>query len=212
VSKYPRRLESDADLIRFYDAVYRDTENHEKLDPYGSHDNRDHLFIDYIQKKLPQGGKILDASCGDGHLAKSLMERGYEVEVSEVSPWIIDRLHQTFPVVHDLTYAQLSRLPSRHYDAVCSNDVLEHLVDEEAAIEAIHELTRISNNLVLISVGIGPGSRRYLRQLGVKGIETFHLVRSTPEWWREKIAEVIEIDDQVQVDWERAEFIFGKRL
>jgi len=201
---------SQEDLINVYDHIYSkgDVLHPDKgkgpLGAYASHDNRDGFFINWITKNFEKGSRILDASCGRGHLAISLHERGYKVEATEVSKWLMknDLGNLPFPV-HLLRYDQLDRLPSNSFDVVCSNDVLEHMIDKDAALAAVDHLIRLSRSALCLSIGMSRSMNKYTAALGIdkkcriirrfegkmKRHHGFNMHTFTPgaQWWKNQL-------------------------
>lgn len=181
-------------LVRLYDRIYRASHTgglrhptKGRLGRYGEGTGRDEVFAKYISSKLsaPKMCRVLDASCGRGDLAARLMKCGFDVEVSEVSPWLVRNVLEKrgFSKVHLLTYEQLDRLPERSFDCVVSNDVLEHLADERRAEEAVASLARLSRQLLCVSVGMGRAPN-IPEAMGL-GIRSLHCVVKPAEWWLE---------------------------
>jgi 2-polyprenyl-3-methyl-5-hydroxy-6-metoxy-1,4-benzoquinol methylase len=205
----PKSIESDEDLVALYNIIYG---TKTPLRPYGTQGNRNRRFLQYIEQNLKPGARILDASCGKGHLAARLVKRNYEVELSEITPRVVRYLRKRFPaaITHQLTYAQLSTLPSKSFDAICSNDVLEHLLDEDAALAAIEEFARLSRGHVLISVGLGAIVNKYLLASGITHIKSLHRVVRPPEWWKEVMGKYVEVNEEHFFYGPRTVFIFGR--
>jgi len=198
-------MPNQEDLIKVYDYIYSQggVRNPDKkatiMAPYGSHASRDKMFIDWISQNVKMGARILDASCGRGHLALSLHKLGYEVEATEVSQWLIDNELKQLPFpTHLLRYDQLYQLPEKSFDVVCSNDVLEHLISKEVVRGAVDNLFRLSRSAVCISIGRGVFADRYPRSLAIsndceiigKGklkrrvAFNLHTFRASRTWWK----------------------------
>lgn len=128
----------------------------------------------------------MDASCGRGHLSRSLKSIGYEVEATEISQWLID--HELTDLnVSNLPYDQLDLLPSNSYDAVITNDVLEHLLDKRDVLFAISNLINLSKEFVLISVGTKRRtSEKYPVALGMD-IGSLHTFVPGMKWWKSEL-------------------------
>jgi SAM-dependent methyltransferase len=197
------------DLVKAYDYMFQKGEivhpiTGKSLGKYALRGSRDHFFISWIQKYYPKGSRILDASCGRGHLALSLHKLGYSVEATEVSPWLVENELSKLPFpVHLLRYDQLDQLPAKSFDCVCSNDVLEHMIDQQAACLGLRRLIRLSKTGLCICVGT---SRTQYKHSLALGIDTSCRIRSeaksklcrraalqlhtfTPgfDWWKKKL-------------------------
>lgn len=218
------------DLVKAYNYIYKagNVKNPEKpgrmMGPYGSHANRDSRFIRWIKENIPKGSRILDASCGRGHLAYSLHKLGYRVEATEISGWLIKHELSKLPFpVHLLRYDQFDQISAKSFDCVCSNDVLEHLLSKEAALDAIDQLFRISRKAVCICVGTGEYAVKYPRSLAInkfceitdkKRLKpslalNLHTCRASSKWWRGVVMERFSREDQVVRVKHRSVFMFG---
>ena len=201
---------SQEDLIKVYDHIYSkgDVMHPDKskglLGKYASHDCRDGYFLDWITRYYPKGARVLDASCGRGHLALALHKKGYEVEATEVSQWLLENDLKDMPFpVHLLRYDQLGRLPGRSFDVVCSNDVLEHMIDRDAALNALTNLFRLSKSAICLSIGMSRSMNKYTAALGIdrqcnikehlegkmKRMHGLNMHTFTPglQWWKNKV-------------------------
>ena len=201
------------DLVRVYDYIYQNpgvSGPKGPLGDYGSHDNRDPQFQAWISENVPKGSSVLDASCGRAHLALWLRVNGYTVTCTEVSQWLVEKLRTEHDLdVTCLTYDRLLELGEESVDCVCSQDVLEHMLDEERALEAIANLCAVSRRYVCVSVGLKSNVRNYTTALQIPGKPgvpvnpnrkrdpralDLHLVVKPGEWWHDALAEHLEID------------------
>lgn len=181
---------------KIYELVYqhdtlRDPLRKTALGSYGSQDNRDQNFIEWIQKEFHTDSKIFDASCGRGHLALRLRELGYQVEASEFCKWIIENelIKYNIPI-YNLSYEELDKLPQKQYDCVCSNDVMEHL--EFSSVEkSIENLCRLSKRGICFTISCGHGATKYPTAIYLKDREQYrflnhldlHQCVRSPNWW-----------------------------
>jgi 2-polyprenyl-3-methyl-5-hydroxy-6-metoxy-1,4-benzoquinol methylase len=187
-------------LVKIYDQIYKAGQVKHRtkgfLGPYGSHSNRDWFFIDNIAANLPPGSSILDASCGRGHLARSLKERGYDVSVTEISQWLIDTDLRDLNA-SCLTYDQLSEMEDDLFDCVCSNDVLEHLPGEDAVLRGLEHLVRLSRRYLCVSIGIKKNAHKYPTALRMeRKIADLHLFVPGRKRWREILDRFIEAGEE----------------
>jgi 2-polyprenyl-3-methyl-5-hydroxy-6-metoxy-1,4-benzoquinol methylase len=184
------------ELRSLYEKIYIKSERTRKgWVRYGSDTDRDHMFLNFIQKNLPPSPpiRILDASCGRGHLTRSLQELGYTVEATEISSWVIENCLKDLKV-HRLTYDELDRLEEKSFDAVISNDVLEHLPDKNFVLRSLDNLKRLSRKYLLISVGL-KRHLTYTEMLGMSGVN-LHLFTPGLDWWTKKMAELMTVEKQ----------------
>lgn len=112
----------------------------------------------------PEGtGTLLDIGCGEGWFGKAAQDRrGIEAWGIDFDRDSIDTastlLHRAFcGDVHET----LTQLPDGYFDAICFNDLLEHLVDPYSLIESVK--TKLSTDGVVIA---SIPNLRYFRVLG----------------------------------------------
>ena len=197
---------SNEQLVQLYDYIYSNPDNlfhpHKgKLKPYGSHDDRDRTHLFMISKMIgarvryrPGKGtvlkgcdlsmiSVLDASCGRGHLLRTLLTMGFNAHGTEVSDYLLDNDLKYLPVAK-ATYDDInSVVQPESFDIVVTNDVLEHLLDEEMVSRAMSNLCDISKKWVSISVGLkGTAARKYPKALGLN-VERLHLFCKSKKWW-----------------------------
>lgn len=189
--------ESTEDLIQLYDYVYQESVegvNHPsrgKLGPYGSHDNRDRSHIWMMeQMREEERGKdyseysVLDASCGRGHLLEALTEMGYKAEGTEVSDFLMENDLKGLPV-KKATYDNIVEVCGENsFDIVITNDVMEHLVDEDMVKRALKNLCKVSKKWLCLTIGIGENrfAKKYPAALDLN-MRGLHMFRREREWW-----------------------------
>lgn len=182
------------------------------MHPYGTHTDRDALFLDFLARRLPVRGeprRALDASAGRGHLAYALAGLGHVVEATEYVPSALEALRvPPLAAKHLLAYGELGGLPAKSFDAVISNDVLEHLPAEEAK-PALKALAVLSRRFLLVSVGLGHGAKKYPEALGLGKVD-LHLHCPGVAWWRKAYGEVARAEEIRQS--RRTLWIFGEVL
>ena len=189
------------ELRNIYNKIYKSVNaRHPQrglLKPYGSDGLRDGVFINYlIEHFLPRNTTVLDASCGRAHLLRTLLNLGFIAEGTEISSYLVNNELKDLPV-HLAAYDELDSL-GKKYDVVISNDVLEHMPDEESVFEAMKSLCDISNKHVLICVCTNRGARNWPTALNLK-IQDLHLVNRSAEWWKKVIDRYIKVDDDFEV-------------
>ena len=84
-------------------------------------------MIHPLTRRLKPGDRILEVGCGSGQLAVYLQDRGFEVEVTDVSREILDEILMKNDIkgyCGDLQHIEFS---GKLYQAVIFNNVLEHL-------------------------------------------------------------------------------------
>lgn len=188
--------ETTDDLRHLYDKIYRAGSNvvHRvkgRLGKYGTHTNRDGMFLDAIARFLPPNSQtVLDASCGRGHLLRELIRLGYDARGTEIVEWLLGEDLKGFPV-DILAYDELRKLGENRFDAVISNDVIEHMVDEDAARVGVTNLCYVSRKYVLISFGRG-ASRKYPVAMKLD-VDRLHFVVEEVDWWLDLFKEHMKV-------------------
>jgi SAM-dependent methyltransferase len=109
------------------------------------------VLADLIRRRVKPlaNSRILEIGCGTGHNLPMLREFGSvdALEVDETAREIAqNRLGKE---VFSAPLPELAGIPERHYDVVAAFDVVEHIPDDDAAIEAIARLLKSSGRLVV---------------------------------------------------------------
>lgn len=101
------------------------------------------MFDSWLEQ-LPLGAHILDAGCGHGDpVIGRLLEKGYRVTGTDLSPKMLERARQSFPGV-DLVNQMVSEVRwEAQFDAVCSFSSLLYL----DPIDLSHSLYRLYHAL-----------------------------------------------------------------
>ena len=173
---------------------------------YGAWGRRDTQFVEYIRDNVPKGSTILDASCGRGFLLRWLIADGYKAEGTEIADWLMNPGGDLYGMpVKELHYKDLGTIESEKYNVVVTNDVLEHLDNEDEIWDAMRELVRISKKWLLVSTG-GTKAAGCPFRIELK-ISNLHYVIKPYEWWKELYEKYCVLN----VEFERAgsHFFFG---
>jgi len=110
--------------------------------------------LHYLEKYLPERGRILDAGGGPGRYTVELAKRGYEVVLLDITPanlefarrkikraGVQDRARE----VVEGSIVDLSRFADNAFDAVaCLGGPLSHVLEEGKREKAIRELIRVA--------------------------------------------------------------------
>jgi 2-polyprenyl-3-methyl-5-hydroxy-6-metoxy-1,4-benzoquinol methylase len=185
-----RRPQNNADLRKLYDHLYSSPTSGKWR--YGEEKDRERepWFFQKVLALAPKGSRVLDASCGRGHLARDLAVAGYEVEVTEHSSVLVENDLRDLKA-HLLSYDELDQLPARSFDVVISNDVLEHLPDEAHVRRALVNLERLSRNLVILTAARNRSTKWSEELLGMKF--DLHLFHEGEEWWKHRCSGLFEV-------------------
>jgi SAM-dependent methyltransferase len=203
-----KQPKTTADCRELYDHIYRSKTSDMPGGPYGSHTNRDIWFVKYVLDHVPKGAKVLDASCGRGHLARKLKAEGYKVEGTEISRWLIDNELRDFPV-RNLAYSEFDQIGDDSFDVVLSNDVLEHLPGKEAVEEAVRHLVRISRGHLAVCVSVGANPSPYARKLGFPSLDLHSFVPKRT-WWDQTFGSAMEVVERVDIARSKNLFYAGR--
>lgn len=112
----------------------------------------------YLMKPLremlgPPNGPILDLGCGNGAVARELLQTGYDVYGVDASETGIFQARTEWPdrfFVHDLSRGVLPpELRGIPFRSVISTEVIEHLYDPRALIRTAHGVLRSDGRLIL---------------------------------------------------------------
>jgi 2-polyprenyl-3-methyl-5-hydroxy-6-metoxy-1,4-benzoquinol methylase len=88
-----------------------------------------------LRYRLPPA-RTLDVGCGHGALVMLLSRAGYDAKGLELSPWVVDFARRTFGVPVLLGPLEAQSLKPGSLDVITMMDVLEHLVDPMATVDA----------------------------------------------------------------------------
>lgn len=121
------------------------------------------LRANWIDGRSPVAGKrLLDVGCGGGILAESMALRGAEVTAIDMGegPLAVARLHQLESGVsvdyRRSTAEDLALEMPAHFDVVCCLEMLEHVPDPGAVIDACAGMTRPGGHLYFSTINRNP--------------------------------------------------------
>ena len=111
--------------------------------------------LQYIQRYVEKGGKILDVGAGTGRYSFALTEMGYEVEAVELVKHNLRVIQEKNSQIKAYlgNAIDLSFLEENTYDAVLLFGPIYHLKSREEQFEAIEEAKRVlkNNGVIFIS-------------------------------------------------------------
>jgi len=199
-----RRPDCEDDLKGLYDAVYS------RRPDYGALVGRHAIVRRAIMKRVPKTGWILDAGCGRGPLMRTLVDEGYPfVMGTEISSGAIKLADDDLNIV-EAPYSSLIEFGRERFDAVVSCDVLEHLSSEVAVLKALDMLAEISREWMFITVA-NHVETKFTRGMDLDAwdgdLHTIHFDRGE---WRDRIEQVLYIEDESEDSYGRTFFFFGK--
>jgi SAM-dependent methyltransferase len=112
------------------------------------HELRERLLLDLFLSVGP-GPAVLNGGAGQGSLSRKLAELGFEVTSTDVSPAAVEVLRQGG--TGEALEADLTALPfeNERFDAAVLGEVLEHIEDDQRALEEVHRVLRPEGVLAL---------------------------------------------------------------
>jgi hypothetical protein len=122
-------------------------------DKYIYHNNHAYEISELIKDNhnIPDLNNVLDLSCGDGLVTKTLVSLGYEgIEGSD--PYLYDRYRrETGKICHELSFTDIvkSGLANKYSSIICSFAL--HLCDKSMLPNLVWRLSQATNQLVIIS-------------------------------------------------------------
>jgi len=144
------------DLIKAYGAVE---------DPLyvGERDNRYRTFRRVLSKLgPPRSRRLLDVGAYCGYFVDVAAQAGFKAEGTELSEWAVTQARQLGLTVHNETITERAASGDR-YDVLTMWDVVEHLEDPRAELEAAFQLLEPGGVLHLSTIDAGS---RVARALG----------------------------------------------
>jgi len=103
-----------------------------------------------IEKRLHQNSRLLDVGCGNGKTLIPMVKKKYDVvglDVSRTALKILEETLKRYGVCAKLVLGDATSFPFHDscFDAVLSNYVLTHLLDEDR-IKGVNEIRRVLRN------------------------------------------------------------------
>lgn len=121
------------------------------------------LRANYIDSHSPVAGKqLVDVGCGGGILAEAMAQRGASVTGIDMgeAPLAVARLHREESGVAvdylQSTAEQLAESEAGNFDIVCCLEMLEHVPDPAAVIQACAELAQPGASLYFSTINRNP--------------------------------------------------------
>jgi 2-polyprenyl-3-methyl-5-hydroxy-6-metoxy-1,4-benzoquinol methylase len=145
------------------------------------------------------GQRALEIGCGYGYCSELFATRGYRVTATDISPHAILRAREE-PSRENVEFAVWDATEespfNEHFALVAAFEVIEHLIDPEAAFAAWHGLLSPGGALVLTTPNrFGPASRHWRDPTHVN-------VRSAKSWRRALMASGLWADIRIgPVQW-----------
>ena len=160
-------------LSKQYDEFYQSELNKESfseivLGQWPRH--RVEAIIHTVNKSIPNGNKVLDIGCGNGHLLFQLKEKFEELVGLEFSS---HRLGQAELNLADLPFTpvcgsaeDMNSIESDSIDCIVSADTIEHIPDVYKATEEMLRVLKPGGRLIINTPNIASIKKRLLLLLG----------------------------------------------
>jgi 2-polyprenyl-6-hydroxyphenyl methylase/3-demethylubiquinone-9 3-methyltransferase len=123
------------------------------------------LRANFIDQHSPVAGKnLIDVGCGGGILAEAMAQRGATVTGIDMgeAPLNVARIHQLESGVEleyvQATAEQMAAQRPASFEVVCCLEMLEHVPDPAAVIQACAELCTAGGNLYFSTINRSPKS------------------------------------------------------
>ena len=146
------------------------------------------LRLNWIDERVGLAGKrVLDVGCGGGILAESMAKRGAEVLGIDMgaAPLAVAQLHAQQTGVKNISYQQipveqLAEQQPHSFDVVTCMEMLEHVPDPAAIIQACQRLVKADGHVFFLTINRNPKSylfaivgAEYVLQLLPKGTHDY---------------------------------------
>jgi 2-polyprenyl-6-hydroxyphenyl methylase/3-demethylubiquinone-9 3-methyltransferase len=123
------------------------------------------LRANFIDQLSPVAGKrLIDVGCGGGILAESMARRGATVTGIDMgeAPLNVARIHQLESAIkidyQQSTAEQMAESHAGAFDVVCCLEMLEHVPDPAAVIQACADLCQAGGDLYFSTINRSPKS------------------------------------------------------
>ncbi|CAM3990068.1 class I SAM-dependent methyltransferase [Mesobacillus zeae] len=128
----------------------------------------------YIQRYLPEAGRVLDNGAGPGKYSMELAKAGYKVTLTDLTPKLVGfaeekaielGLEGQFNGFYAADARDLTMLEDEQFDAALMLGPMYHLQDEQGRVQAMKELYRVTKKNGLVFVAFMPRIRHILTSL-----------------------------------------------
>ena len=150
----------DKEIAKFNDLASRWWDRNSEFKPL--HDINP-LRANFIDEHSPVAGTaLIDVGCGGGILAESMAQRGASVTGIDMgeAPLAVARIHQLESGVevayHQSTAEAMAAERSSQFDVVCCLEMLEHVPDPAAVVQACADLCKPGGNLYFSTINRNP--------------------------------------------------------
>ena len=140
---------------------------------------RTDIFLQAVKDHVPPGSSTLEIGTGRGRLLRLMLDAGYAATGIEIATSLFEKDLVGLNVIN-LPAQELRIFADASFDCTLSNDCLEHLPTEDAVVQAVDDMVRISKKWIVISVGAFASSFKVTdKTLNVE----LHSVLHDWQWW-----------------------------
>ena len=163
------KSDNPSDKTRYIDYNFRYLKSHEK--------KRFQDIFKYLEKFLPQKGRLLDLGAATGFLVQEANKRGWQAEGVEISKWAADYGKKNLKVKifpGDLFEARFNK---ETFEAITMLDILEHLEDPSKVLEEAHRILKKGGVIYIETINFDNFITRYLIKNNYKHmVPAYHLI------------------------------------
>lgn len=133
--------------------------------------------LEFLQKKIPNGARVLDAGCATGDFLAEAAE-AFEIFGFDISAAAIAHAKQRLPQLSErLTAQRLEDVGAswQGFDAVCLWDVIEHVADPVMVIQRMMDRVKPGGYLFMSTPDFGSFTARMMRSYWAFMTPPYHL-------------------------------------
>ncbi|MFQ6084032.1 MAG: class I SAM-dependent methyltransferase [Candidatus Aminicenantia bacterium] len=119
-------------------------------------------ILSFLEKSIPEKGKLFDVGAATGILLKLARERGWEIDGIEPSSWAVNYALQKYNLKIREGFFEQADLSSNGYQAVTMIDLVEHTPQPKKVITKAYQILRKGGILCLVTPDIGSLGARLL--------------------------------------------------